>query len=286
MAEEASRPLLEQEPRPISPQRSPTSIGKASHHPDSEPGPYELSSESTPLLIHHNDDLLGYGGTGSRRPSSVRPRSLSSNGSLKKRRGRIRWPIFCALLTVAAVVAILIFAFIAPAAVKEYAKEAVVFKPTNVSIESATADGLQARVQGDVVLDAGRVHKRPVRDIGRFVTWIGREAESGQSEVELYLPEYGNVLLGTANLPSVRVNIQNGHVNHVNFLADFVPGDFEGIHNVALDWLNGKLEKLTVRGTATLDIKSGFLSLGQQFLSDSLTIEGWSHTIPIHRITY
>ncbi|OJJ71352.1 hypothetical protein ASPBRDRAFT_127266 [Aspergillus brasiliensis CBS 101740] len=286
MAEEASRPLLEQEPRPISPHRSPTSIGKASHHPDSEPGPYDLSSESTPLLVRHDDDLLGYGGTGSRRPSSVRPQSLASDGTLKKRRGSIRWPIFCVLLTVAAVVAILIFAFIAPAAVREYAKEAVVFKPTKVSIESATADGLQARIQGDVMLDARRVHKKPVRDIGRFVTWIGREAESGQSEVELYLPEYGNVLLGTANLPSVKVNIQNGHVNHVNFLADIVPGDFEGIHNVALDWLNGKLEKLTVRGTATLDIRSGFLSLGHQFLSDSLTIEeGDFPSLPAVNIT-
>ncbi|PYH95181.1 hypothetical protein BO71DRAFT_212456 [Aspergillus ellipticus CBS 707.79] len=273
MADEASRPLLDEGPRPPSTRRSSTSIGKASHHADQGHHPYELSSESTPLLVHRDDDLLAYGGTDPRRQSSELPRDPSPDRSLKKRQRGIRWPIFCILITLSAVVAILIFAFIAPAAVKEYAKEATVFRPTNVSIESATADGLRARVQGDVILDAQRIEKKPVRNIGRFVTWIAREVETGQSEVDLYLPEYGNVQVGTVLLPSIKVNIQNGHVNHVDFLADLIADNIEGIRSVAVDWLDGRLKHLTVKGTATVQLKSGLLTLGQQMLTDTMTFK-------------
>ncbi|PWY86185.1 hypothetical protein BO70DRAFT_361006 [Aspergillus heteromorphus CBS 117.55] len=286
MADEASRPLLDEEPRPSSTRRSSTSIGKSSYRADQGPHPYELSSESTPLLVHRDDDLLAYGGTDPRRQSSDHPRDPSPDTSLKKRRGSIRWPMFCALTTLAAVVAILIFAFIAPAAVKEYAKEATVFRPTNVSIESAMADGLQARIQGDVILDARRIRKRPVRNIGRFVTWIAREVETGESEVDLYLPEYGNVQVGTVLLPSIKVNIQNGHVNHVDFMAKLIADDIQGIRSVALDWLDGRLRHLIVRGTAEVQLKSGLLNLGQQILTDSITFkEGDFPALPAVNVT-
>ncbi|PYI06637.1 hypothetical protein BO78DRAFT_343224 [Aspergillus sclerotiicarbonarius CBS 121057] len=286
MAEEENRPLLDEEPQVPSTCRSSISIGKAAYRSDQEPHPYELSSESTPLLVHRDDDLLGYGGAAPRRPSSEQPRDFSPDGTLKKRRGSIRWPVFCALLSVAAVVVILVFAFIAPAAVKEYAKEAMVFTPTNVSIESANAEGLQARVQGELVLDARRIEKWPVRNIGRFVTWIGREVETGQSEVEVMLPEYGNVLVGTASLPAIRVNVQSGHVNHVDFLAELVPGELQGIRSVALDWLDGRLKHLTVTGRTIVDLKSGLLTLGQQLFSDSMTFtEGDFPALPTVNIT-
>ena len=159
---------------------------------------------------------------------------------------------------------------------KQYAVDAAVFKPTNISVESATADGIQARIQGDLVLDAGRIKKAPVRNLGRFVTWIGREAETGQSEVEVHLPEYGNVLVGTASLPSIKVNIQNGHINHVNVLADLVAGDIPGIHAVAVDWLEGRLGHLRLQGTATVPLRSGILSLGEQTITHSITFHGRS----------
>lgn len=219
--------------------------------------------------------MATYGGVATRRSSAASEDFLVTNDS-KKPRGRVRWPIFCVLLSLIAIITILIFAFVAPAVVKQYAVDATVFNPTNVSVESATADGIQARIQGDLVLDAGRIKKAPVRNLGRFVTWIGREVETGQSEVEVYLPEYGNVLVGTASLPSIKVNIQNGHVNHVNFLADLVAGDIPGIRAVAVDWLEGRLDRLRVQGKATVPLKSGILSLGEQTITDSITFHGKS----------
>ncbi|KAF7586763.1 hypothetical protein BBP40_008356 [Aspergillus hancockii] len=270
MAEEASRPLLNEGSRPSSRPTSPIDKRQSS---DSSPAyhPYELSSESTPLLLNREDDLSTYGGVGSRRPSSTSQGFQSINDS-KKRRGRVRWPVFCVLLSIIVITTILIFAFVAPAVVKEYAMDATVFKPTNVSVESATEDGIQVRIQGELVLDASRIKKAPVRNLGRFVTWIGREAETGQSEVQVYLPEYGNVLVGTASLPSIKVNIQNGHVNHVDFMAELAAGDIGGIRAVATDWLEGRLNRLLLQGKAEVPLKSGILSLGKETIAQSIVL--------------
>jgi hypothetical protein len=173
-----------------------------------------------------------------------------------------------------AVLAILVFVFAAPAIVKEYAKEAAVFKPRALSIDSTTEDGVRARVQGDFGMDAGRVKKTPMRDIGRFMTWIAREVETGESDVDVYLPEYGNILVGSAHLPSIKVNIRNGHQTHVDFLTNLTAGDIKGLHSIARDWIEGRLARLSVRGKATLHLKSGIIDLGTQTLTDTVTFEG------------
>jgi hypothetical protein len=192
----------------------------------------------------------------------------------KRLSGRIGWQFLCAFVTLTAVVSILVFAYVAPAVVKEYAKEAAVLNPTDISINSTTEDGVRTRIQGKFVLDADRVQKRSVRTLGRLVTWISREVETGQSEVQVYLPDYGNILAGTASLPSIKVNVQNGHANNVDFLADLVAGDFVGIRAVADDWIEGKLGQLRVNGKAIVHLKSGLLSLGEQILTDSVTFKG------------
>ncbi|RAL09018.1 uncharacterized protein BO97DRAFT_445840 [Aspergillus homomorphus CBS 101889] len=288
MADEAARPLLDGDSRPVSPHRSPLpNDGKTSSLTYQEPRPYELSDESAPLLVRRDDDdFLGYGGTDPRRRSSELSRPRSSDIPLKKRRGRIRWPILCAAISLIAVAAILVFVFIAPAAVKEYVKDATVFQPTNVSIDSTTATGVRARIRGNLILDAQRIRKTPVRNLGRFVTWIGREVETGESEVEVYLPEYGNVLVGTASLPSLNINIQNGHINHVDFVANLAAGDIQGIRSVAMDWLDGRLGRVRLDGKATMHLKSGLLDLGVQTITDSVLLrEGDFPPLPTVNVT-
>ncbi|KAL2843953.1 hypothetical protein BJX68DRAFT_150714 [Aspergillus pseudodeflectus] len=235
---------------------------------------FEVSSESTPLLHRRNDDLSTYGGIEPRRAPSPVYGTLSSEDDPKNPRRRIGWAFICGLLAVSAIIAILILAFLLPSVVKQYVKEAAVLKPTNLSIESATSEGVRARVQGGVFLDAGRVERGPVRNIGRFVTWIGREVEVGESKVEVYLPEYHNTLVGTASLPSMKIIIRNGHVNHLDFRANLMAGETKALRSVAIDWLDGKLKRLNLQGTATLHLKSGLLSLGEQTLTDSMTFKG------------
>lgn len=280
MADEEDRPLLDGGPESSSHPQPPSAMDSSATLMEQEPRPYELASESTPLLARRDDDeALAYG------TDTTQRRSSFSDDVSKKSRSRLRWPIIFTLVLLATVLAVLIFAFAAPAAVKRYAEEATVFKPTHLSIDSATSNGVQARVQGDFVFDANRVQRGTVRNLGRMATWIGREIETSQSDLEVYLPEYGNVLVGTASLPSIKVNVRNGHTNHVDVLADLATGDIPGIRAVAMDWLEGRLGQLRVKGKATLHLKSGLLSLGRQTVFKSIAFEGlyWVTATPLIR---
>lgn len=164
----------------------------------------------------------------------------------------------------------MVFAFLAPSVVEQYAQQAVTFEPTSLSIAGFTSTGVRAKVQGDFSLDASKVEKQSVRDLGRFGTWIARKAESGESKVEVSLPEYGNVVLGTAYVPPIVVDLRDGEVTHVEFYTDLEPGDLDGVRRIASDWIDGRLGQLRVLGKADVPIKSGIFSLGTQQVTHEL----------------
>jgi hypothetical protein len=177
-----------------------------------------------------------------------------------------------ALLLLCVVAAlIMVFAFVTPSIVEKYAQQAVVFDPTSLSIDSFTSDGVKARVQGNFMMDASKVDQKNVRNMGRLATWFAREIKTGESDLEVSLPEYGNVVLGTAVVPPIKVNIRNGHSTHVDFLTDLQPGDVDGIRRIAKDWIDGRLGQLRVVGKANVPLKSGIFSLGQQMIQQEIT---------------
>ncbi|KAH6674519.1 hypothetical protein B0J14DRAFT_590155 [Halenospora varia] len=278
MSDNPSAPLLSNGDRPTS---------KHSHHSDE-------SHEDTPLLSR-SSDTPRYDGSDDQdeehlpSPAAASLRSLQQNGhvsSESNKSGR-RWPTVVAVSVLGVlVVAIIIGAFFAPAIVEEYAKEALVIEPTKLSIASLTADGVSARVQANFRMDASRVKNKHVRNFGRFGTWIAREVESRSSAVSVYLPEYGNILIGTARVPPVVVDIRNGHTTAIDFISDLVAGDIEGIRQVANDWLEGRLDTVRVIGKADVGLKSGLISLGTQSISESLVFEGDDlPAIPKYNIT-
>ncbi|TVY49999.1 hypothetical protein LOCC1_G000128 [Lachnellula occidentalis] len=281
MSDNPSSPLLGSSDRPIS--------NHSQHDDDHEITPLLSRSDSTPRYDGTEDDEQ------ERRPSPAATslRSLQNgHGSTKSPKPRRRWPTVIAISILGLVaIAILTGAFLAPAAVEEYAKEALVIEPTNLSIDSFTATGVRARVQANIRMDASRVKNKDVRNIGRFGTWIAREIETKESEVQVYLPELGNILLGTATVPRVVVDIRNGRTTGIDFFTDLEPGNIEGIRQVANDWLEGRLHKLRLLGKANVGIKSGLISLGTQSISESLEFEGQSlyrnalPSIPAYNIT-
>lgn len=242
------------------------------------------STESTPLLsrdIGHASYDDNRPAHQSERSSTATPslRSIQTDGPKKKRKN---WPIIIAIvLLFLLVVTILGLGFAAPAVVKEYAKEAIVFEPTDLSVDSFTSTGLKVRVQGNFLLNASKVQKKPVRDLGRFVTWIMRAVKSRPSNLRVYMPEYGNILLGVAVIPSITVDVRNGHTTHVDFLSDLVPGDIDGIRQIANDWLQGRLGQIRVKGVVELILSSGIFSLGKSTLSESLVLQGQRSLAPL-----
>ena len=298
MADESTAPLLDRAStptldRPSSPVEPPASSPLGRQRKNAKQP--SLLSESTPLLRRGND-LPRYGGE--EQPTSSSP--AASHHSLLHEatyevKGRPRWPLLLAIALLAlAAVAIVASGFVVPSVVKEYAQEAAVFTPKEFSIESTTRIGVRARIKGEFRLDSSRVQKQSVRNIGRFVTGIARMVETSESEAQVYLPEYGNVFVGTASLPPVKLKIGDGQVNFVDILTDLRPGDVAGLRRVANDWLEGRIGQLRLKGTVTFMLKSGLLSLGSQVLSDIVSFDGkfsretqiriWS-TLPQRKLT-
>jgi len=178
--------------------------------------------------------------------------------------------IILALLSIA----VIVLAFFVPAAVEEYAKDAAVLEPTNLSLESITADGVRARIQANFRLDGSRVKNDHVRRVGRVATWMVRELGTGETKVRVYLPEYGNILLGTAGVPPLVINVMDSRNTAVDFVADLAPGDAEGIRTIANEWLEGRLDKLRIQGKADIQLKTGIIPLGTHAVSESLFFEG------------
>ena len=235
-------------------------------------------AETTPLLSRPEDDARSnYSRFANGAPGSPVARSLRSiqENPDGKTKTQYRWASLLALSFLSlGIIAILCLGFAAPAIVGEYAQQAAVFDPTNLSIDSFTSNGVRARIQGAFKLDASRVQKKSVANIGRAGTWIAKEVETRESHVKVFVPEYSNVLLGVARVPPLKVNIRNNHINMIDFLADLEPGDVDGIRRIANDWLDGRLGSLLIQGVVTVPLRSGIFNLGTQRISQSMLFEG------------
>jgi hypothetical protein len=178
--------------------------------------------------------------------------------------------ILLALLSIATI----LVAFFVPAAVEEYAKQAAVLEPTNLSLESLTSNGVRARIQANFRLDGSRVRNDHIRRVGKATTWIARQLGTEETKVSITLPEYDNVLLGAATLPPLVINIVEGQTTAIDFVAELTPGDTDAIRMIANEWLEGRLDVLRLRGKTDIQLKSGLIPLGTHTVSESLTFEG------------
>lgn len=171
-------------------------------------------------------------------------------------------------------VAIIVVAFFVPAAVEEYAKQAAILEPTSLSLDSITKHGVRAHIQANFRLDGSRVQNDHVRRVGRVATWIVRELGTESTTVKVYLPEYDNILLGSAVIPPLAIRIVDGETTAIDIKADLEPGEAEAIRAIANQWLDGNLDRLRLRGNADIHLKSGIIPLGTHAVSESLTFEG------------
>ncbi|KAI9158454.1 hypothetical protein HJFPF1_06449 [Paramyrothecium foliicola] len=240
-----------------------------------------VATESTPLLNAQSENAGGDGHQGDveqTTPQSWWPwaRSRPTDNKPNKRR---RWASLIAIITMGIIVVlIIILGFLVPPAVKEYAQTAAVLEPTDLSLESITADGVRARIRANFRLDASRVQNDNSRRIGKFATSIFRKLQTDKTTVRVRLPQHGNALLGTADVPPLTITLTEGHTTALDFIADLTPGDAAKIRDVANDWLSGNLDRLKVTGVAALRLKSGILPLGTHDIAESLVFE--AHDIP------
>ncbi|KAL2015740.1 hypothetical protein VTK56DRAFT_4887 [Thermocarpiscus australiensis] len=234
-----------------------------------ESTPLLSSSAGTPRYDGEQDDPINTDAVSIASPAT-------DATSVKSTKGRsIRWPSVIAMVVLSLfTLAVMVVAFFVPAAVEEYAKQATVLEPTNLSLESITSNGVRARIQANFRLDAQRVKNEHVRRVGKATTWLVGELETQETKINVYLPEYGNALLGTAGVPPLRVSLADGRNNAVDFVADLIPGDAEGIRTIANEFLEGRLGSIRIRGQADVQLKAGIIPLGKHSITESLTFEG------------
>ncbi|KAM7218785.1 hypothetical protein V8F06_005799 [Rhypophila decipiens] len=250
----------------------------------------EDASESTPLLTG-SSTTPRYDGQRDDRDAddvlSVASGTSHAQSSNSTERKSIRWPsviamIILSLLTAAST----ILAVLAPAAMEEYAKQATVVEPTNLSLESLTSNGVRARIQANFRLDGQRVGNEHVRRLGSFSGWLLRTVKTEGTKVDVYLPDFEDILLGSGVFPPLTVSIVEGENTAVDFVADLIPGNAEGIRAIANEWFQGKLNSIRLRGKADVRLKAGLIPLGTQTISESLVFEGNKlPTLPSYNIT-
>jgi len=255
-------------PRPASRKSTRSSRSAKSHQSN-------RTTEQTPLLAREDRSDDGREDEPRTPATTSLLRTLSgSHGSGKTPIWKKRWPSILALAILCVVVVMIMLGFLASEGIEEYAMQAADFKPTKLALDGLVDQGANVHVEGDFTMDASKVKKTSVRNIGRFGTWIAREAETGAFDAHVYLPEYGNVLVGTAKIPSIKVNIRNGHTTHISFITSVQPGSPEGIRNVAHDWIDGRLGQIRVKGKAEVPVKSGLINIGKQTVEQSMVFKG------------
>jgi hypothetical protein len=247
------------------------------------------TTEQTPLLAREDRSDDEREETPRTPASAALRRTLSgssASGKSKTPFWKKRWPSILALVVLSIAVVCIMLGFLASEGIEEYAMQAADFKPTKLSLDGLADNGAQVRIEGDFTMDASKVKKSSVRNIGRFGTWIAKEAETGPFDAHVYLPEYGNVLVGMAAIPSIKVNIRNGHTTHISFVTSVRPGSPDGIRNVANDYIDGRLGQIRVKGKAEVPVKSGLINVGKQVVEQVMVFKGGDiPALPHYNIT-
>lgn len=254
-------------------ERTPLLAAAVSEDRDTDAEPNGLT-ESSPLLSDRGDSAEDDSS-----PQRVhgRPQAQQTKDAATQSKQKRRWPSLIAMIILGTlVVIVMVLGFVVPPAVQEYVENAAVLEPTDLSVESLTADGVRARVKGTFKLDGARVTNDNARRIGRIATGIMRQLGTAETQLQLHLPHYDNALVGSAMLPPITLGLVDGQVTDLDFVADFVPGDTETARKVVNEWLRGNLDQLKVTGATALRLQSGILPLGTHNVSESMVFQGQS----------
>jgi hypothetical protein len=228
------------------------------------------ANETSPLLVDRRDSTAD---SDHQDRDASQPPPNKDQASHRKR----RWPSLIAMVIMATlVVVVMVLGFVVPPAIQQYVEDAAVLEPTDLAVESLTADGVRARIRATFQLDGSRVKDENARRIGRLATRIMRQLGTAETKLRVHLPHYENALVGTAALPPITLNLVDGQVTNLDFVTEFAPGDTDTMRQVVNEWLKGNLDTLKVTGATAVSLKSGIFPLGTHDVSESMVFQGQS----------
>jgi hypothetical protein len=228
-----------------------------------EPIDDHAPSENTPLL--GNNQTNGH----------LDPEPSEEPDTSSSKKSRLRWPSIVALfaLTLLAIL-IMLLGFFVPDAMQKYAVQATTVDILSV-VPEFTDTGARAKVKVSFSLQSQKVKDKNVRNLGVLGTWIAREVESGESRIDVHLPEYGDAILGTAVVPPLKVSIVNGRTTDLDFHTDLIPPtNIDPLRLLFDDWVKGTLDHVKVAGDVKVALRSGIIRLPTQNIFQSITVHG------------
>jgi len=222
---------------------------------------YHEASESSPLLSNDPQPLYS--------SSSARPPSPPA------RHRQPRWASIVALSVLCGCIfTFLVVGFFFPSAAETYAQEAAILDISSLSVDSFTANGVRVRVQATAKIDAHRVRNWSVRILGRVGTAVVGSVRVDKFDLYVCLLDYGNALLGTAQVPGISIDIRNGHSNKLDFVANAKPGSLDTIRLLASDYMTGSLKAIRVVGEVEITVRKGLFHKNLGKITQGFTLTG------------
>jgi hypothetical protein len=215
--------------------------------------------EDTPLLA--------------RRQSSDVERSDSSDEGDRLPR-RSWWTIISITILLLLTLNIIIFAFVLPTAAKTYATDATTYTIYNLEVQEFTDTGAIAHAQVNVTTDSSRVSSSSVRNFGVFVTTMFQHVSTQPCLVTVFLPQYNGAQVALVELPAIRVNIRNRHVNILDIVSNVTITDQALAVQLARDILAGRRKKIEAIAETDVHIKAGIIPLGRHHVRQQVVVQG------------
>lgn len=221
------------------------------------------ASENTPLLADSRAN--GYG-------DPALPQPEHKLNSFWRR----RWATIISLVVLSTLaILIMLLGFFVPDAMQTYAVQAATVDLEKV-VPEFTDSGARVRIRASFSMRSSNVESGSIRNLGVLGTWIAREVEtSGESRIQVTLPEYGAAVLGTAVLPPLKVKVVDGQTTHLDFTTELIPpSSVDPLRGLFDDWVKGNLDHIKVAGDVRVSLRSGILRLPSSHIFQTLLISG------------
>ena len=218
----------------------------------------------------HNEDPEAEEST----PLLRRPASDPEHNALPPAPRKSWWTIISIAVLLIITVDIIVFAFVIPSAAQSYATQATTYSLRNIEVQSFTDDGVIAKAQVNVTIDASQVSSSGVRNLGLFATNLFKHVYTQPCLVTVLLPQYNGAQVALVSLPALELDVRNKRVNLLDILSNVTITDNSLAVQLAGDFIAGRRQEIQAIGETDIHLKAGIIPLGRHHVRQQVTIQG------------
>jgi hypothetical protein len=184
------------------------------------------------------------------------------------------WTIISIVILLIITINIIVFAFVIPSAAQNYAVKATSYSLGNIEIQDYTEDGVIAKAQVNVTVDADKVSSNGVRNLGIFATSIVKHVYTKPCVVSILLPQYNGAQVALVDLPALEIDVRNKHINILEIISNVTITDEALVVQLMGDYLAGRRHEIQTIGETDIYIKAGIIPLGKHHMKEEIIIKG------------